>query len=282
MKILITGTNGQIGHYLKQILIGNNIIDCNRNICDLADLNQINYVVDLYHPDLIINCAAFTCVERAENESELAYKINRDAPKVLAEKALEYNIPFIHFSTDYIFDGKKNGQYHEDDSPNPLGVYGKSKLAGEEAIRKASGQYYIFRTSWLYSNVSNNFYLTIKNLCFNKQKVKIVTDKTSVPTSALFIAEQVKKIIPQLSHSNKGLYHLVPDGYCSCYEFSRAIMSNAKPKFNLDRLLPIKSEEYNSMVKRPDKTILANKKVKDTFMLEFNDWYTELLKYIKK
>ena len=167
MKILITGINGQVGNALMQQLTEYELVGLTRQDCDLTNPDQIKRVIDQHQPDLIINPAAYTKVDQAEDEPELAFLINRDAPRVMAEKAREYDIPFIHFSTDYVFDGEKKGAYKEDDPTNPLGVYGQSKLAGEQAIQNIGGQFYILRTSWVYSHIGKNFYLTMKGLSEN-------------------------------------------------------------------------------------------------------------------
>ena len=276
MKILITGTNGQVGHALMRELTDHELIGLTRQDCELTNPDQIKQVIDQHQPDLIINPAAYTKVDQAEDEPELAFQINRDAPKVMAEKAREYNIPFIHFSTDYVLDGEKEDAYYENDKTNPLGVYGQSKLEGEVAIKKVGGFFYIFRTSWVYSNIGHNFYLKIKKLSFEKNLLRVVGDQYGVPTSNFFIANQIKQIIPKLSPSNIGLYHLVPDGSVNWFGFAKNIISKVNPKFNFDDLIFILSSEYKTKVKRPSNSILLNEKIKRTFMLEFNDWQIEL------
>ena len=164
MKILITGSSGQVGHALVKNLNNHQIIPLTRKDCNLDKPDQIKKIIDRHLPDLIINSAAYTAVDHAESEKDLAYRINCDAPKVIAQKAYECNIPLFHFSTDYVFNGEKEYGYLEDDIAHPLGIYGKSKLAGENAIREVGGQFYIFRTSWVYSNIGNNFFLTMKKL----------------------------------------------------------------------------------------------------------------------
>ena len=280
MKILITGINGQVGHALMQQLTNHELIGLTRQDCDLTNSDQIKQIIDQHQPDLIINPAAYTKVDQAEDEPELAFQINRDAPKVMAEKAREYNIPFIHFSTDYVFDGEKEGGYKESDQANPLAVYGQSKLAGEEAIQEIGGQFYIFRTSRVYSNIGHNFYLTMKRLSQERDELKVVSDQESVPTSNLFIAEQMQKIIPQLYENNIGIYHLVPDGQCSWYEFTKVIISKANPSFNIDNCHPILTHELPIKASRPLNSCLNNQKVKKTFMLKFRDWQKELNKAI--
>ena len=278
MRILITGVNGQVGHALMQELTEHELIGITRQDCDLTNLDEIRQVIDQHQPGLIINPAAYTKVDQAEDEPELAFKINRDAPKVMAEKAREYNIPLIHFSTDYVFNGEKETAYVEDDPTHPLGVYGQSKCAGEEAIQEVGGLIYIFRTSWVYSNIGHNFFLTMKKLSQEREELKVVADQIGVPTSNQFIAEQIKAIIPQLNQNNTGLYHLVPDGSCSWYEFAKEIIGQTNPKFNLKNLHPITSKEFVTKTKRPNTSVLANKKVKEAYGLKFSN----IEKYLSK
>jgi len=278
MKILITGVSGQVGYALSQTLIEEELVSITRQKCDLAKSDQIKKTIDYHKPDLIINPAAYTKVDQAEHDKELAFKINRNAPKVMAEKAREYNIPFIHFSTDYIFDGEKSDSYKEGDSTHPLGVYGQSKLDGEKAVQEVGGYFYIFRTSWVYSTIGNNFYMMMKRLSQERKELKVVNDQQGVPTSNFFIAKQIQKIIPQLNSNNTGIYHLVPEGFCSWYEFARVIISQKNIQFNLKKLKPIQSNEFKTKTKRPENSRLNNDKVKKTFMLKFSDWSDELNK----
>ncbi len=277
MKILITGINGQVGHALMQQLNDHELIGLTRQDCDLTNPDQIRWVIDQHQPDLIINPAAYTKVDQAEDEHELAFLINRDAPRVMAEKAREYDIPFVHFSTDYVFDGKKKGAYKEDDPTNPLGVYGASKSAGEEAIQNVGGKFYIFRTSWVYSDRGHNFYQTINRLAQEKTTFNIVSDQFGVPTSAYFIANQLADTINRLSSDNVGIYHLVPNDSCSWFDFAYAILKKNQPKFILNNLNPINTSEYPTKALRPMNSILNNGKFKKTFMVEFDGWQNELL-----
>jgi len=280
MKILITGINGQVGHALMRELSDHELIGLARKDCDLTKPDQIRQAIDHHQPDLIINPAAYTKVDQAEDEPELAFLINRDAPKVMAEKAREYNIPFIHFSTDYVFDGEKEEAYAEKDPTQPLGIYGQSKLAGEEVIQEVGGQNYIFRTSWVYSTIGHNFFLTMKKLCQEREELKVVADQTGVPTSNQFIAEQMKTIIPHLTESNTGIYHLVPDGSSSWYEFAKQIIGQTNPQFNLKNLYQIQTHEFPTTTKRPKNSILNNAKIKKSFNLTLKNWQAELEKII--
>ncbi len=278
MKILITGTYGQVGHALMKQLTDYELVGLTRQDCDLAKPDQIRQVIDQHQPDLIINPAAYTQVDQAEDEPELAFQINRDAPKVMAEKAREYDIPLIHFSTDYVFDGKKKVAYKEDDPTNPLGVYGASKWAGEEAIKAVGGKFYILRTSWVYSDIGHNFYLTMKRLSEKRDEIRVVSDQFGVPTSNLFIAKQTKKMINQLISENVGIYNLVPDGHCSWCEFAKQIITKTTPAFDINKILPIDTDQYPTNAKRPKSSVLDNSLIKTVFMLKFDDWITELRK----
>jgi len=280
MKILITGVNGQVGHELMRALTDHKLIGLTRKDCDLNNLDQIKQVIDQHRPDLIINPAAYTKVDQAGDEPELAFKINRDAPKVMAEKACEYHIPFIHLSTDYVFDGEKKEAYVETDPTNPLGVYGQSKLAGEEMIQEVGGRIYIFRASWVYSNIGHNFFLTIKRFSQEREELKVVSDQIGVPTSNQFIARQIQQVIPQLNENNVGIYHLVPDGSCSWYEFAQEIIGQTNPQFNLKNLYKIQTHEFPTKTKRPKNSVLNNAKIKQIFNLELHTWDNELEKLI--
>jgi len=280
MKILITGVNGQVGHALMHELTDHELIGLTRQDCDLTNSDQIRQAIDQHQPDMIINPAAYTKVDQAEDEPEVAFKINRDAPKVMAEKAREYNIPFIHFSTDYVFDGEKKESYDEMDLTNPLGIYGKSKLKGEEEIQEVGGKFYIFRTSWVYSNIGQNFYITIKNLSKELRELRVVADQFGVPTPNHFIADQIKKIILQLSENNTGIYHMVPNGSCSWFEFAKTIIEQNNPNYYIADLHAIKTNEFPTKTKRPNNSILCNDKIKREFNLVFDHWEQEFQRII--
>ena len=282
MKILITGINGQVGHALMHELTDHELIGLTKHDCDLTNPDQIKQVIEQNQPNLIINSAAYTKVDQAEDETELAFKINRDAPRVMADKAREDNIPLIHFSTDYVFDGEKKAVYEEDDPTQPIGVYGQSKCAGEEAIQEVGGQIHVFRTSWVYSNIGQNFYLIMKKLSQERDELEVVADQCGVPTSNIFIAEQMKFIIPQLNQNNTGVYHLVPDGSSSWHEFAQAIIRQTNPQFDLENLHAIQTHEFPTKTKRPKNSILNNAKIKQKFNLVFNHWQTELEKVINE
>ena len=179
-----------------------------------------------------------------------------------------------------MFDGEKNGAYEEDNPTHPLGIYGQSKYTGEEAIQEVGGQNYIFRTSWVYSTIGHNFFLTMKRLSTERDELKVVADQLGVPTSNQFISEQIKTIIPLLDKNNRGIYHLVPDGSCSWHEFTKTIISQVNPDFNLEKLHAIQTHEFLTKTKRPKNSILNNAKIKKSFNLTLNNWQVGLEKII--
>lgn len=276
MKILIIGASGQVGSALADMLSNYNLVNVDRKNCDLRNLDNIRNIIDKNTPDLIINSAAYTKVDLAEDEKDVAFKINCDAPKAMAEKAFEHEVPFIHFSTDYVYDGEKKDSYLESDVTNPLNAYGQSKLEGDRAIQEIGGQFYIFRTSWIYSNKGKNFYLTVKRLLEEHKELHVVYDQFGVPTSNYFVARVIKNIINQLNKNNIGIYNLVPNGSCSWFDFAKLIISKVNPEFNFIDLNKIPYSEYPSSVVRPKNSVLNNNKIKSTFMLEFEGWESEL------
>ena len=262
-------------------LIGHEIVLCDRKMCDLTSPDQIERLFISESFDLIINAAAFTEVDLAEEKKELAYKINCNAPKLLAKKAFELNVPIIHFSTDYVFDGLNDEKYTENDPTNPINVYGESKLAGELAIKESGAKYYIFRTSWVYSNWKKNFFMTILRLCNEKKTIRIINDQNGIPTSAGFIAKQINFIIPKLNEFNVGTYNLVPDSDGTWYDFAVSIIKLTNIRFRVENIIPILSSDFKTLAKRPKNSILSNKKIKKIFMLKFKTWQEELDEFIK-
>lgn len=283
MKILLTGSTGQVGTAIKNRLNQlkkYKVLSLTRNECDLSKLDSLKRSINKYQPELIINAAAYTKVDQAEDDIDLAYLINSKAVRILSESAKDLDVPFIHFSTDYVFDGSKQGKYNERDNPNPIGIYGKSKFDGENAIREIDGYFYIFRVSWVYSKIRNNFYLTIKNLIKEKKNIKIVSDQYGIPSSSLFIADQIAKILPKINKNNKGIYHLTPNSYCSWYDFAKSIIKHEKINFNLNNTNMINSDQYITKAIRPKNSVLDNQKIKNTFLLNFKSWEDALREFI--
>ena len=227
MKILITGQHGQVSQALQAHLQGlGELMVLGSNQLDLAKPDQIREQIRAHRPDLIINAAAHTAVDQAESEPDAAFAINAIAPGILAQEAKALGIPLIHYSTDYVFDGSKPAPYNEADTPNPLSVYGQSKLAGEQAIAAAGGQYLILRTSWVYSNQGKNFLLTMQRLLQEKPQMRIVADQIGAPTWAGTIAGSTRALIERWLAGEAGewgIYHLTAQGETSWFGFAQAI-----------------------------------------------------------
>ncbi|MNI34347.1 dTDP-4-dehydrorhamnose reductase [compost metagenome] len=251
-----------------------------RDQLDLAQPDQIRRQVQNVRPDLIINAAAHTAVDLAESEPQSAFAINAVAPGILAEEALALDIPLIHYSTDYVFDGMKAGPYNEDDTPNPLGVYGKSKLAGEQAIRDVQGKHLILRTSWVYSTHGRNFLLTMQRLLQEKPELRVVADQIGAPTWAGTIANSTLALIERWQTSqvtNWGTYHLSAQGETSWFGFAQAIgealRQQGKPCADL---LPIPSSDYPTPAARPLNSRLDCSRLQRDWGVSQPDWQTAL------
>ncbi|MBV7568275.1 dTDP-4-dehydrorhamnose reductase [Pseudomonas sp. PDM27] len=281
MKVLINGRNGQVSHELQRRLgaVGELIV-LGRDQLDLAQPDQIRRQVQNIRPDLIINAAAHTAVDLAESEPQAAFAINAIAPGILAEEALALDIPLIHYSTDYVFDGLKAGPYNEDDTPNPLGVYGKSKLAGEQAIKDVQGRHLILRTSWVYSTHGRNFLLTMQRLLQEKPELRVVADQIGAPTWAGTIANSTLALIERWRANevaNWGTYHLSAQGETSWFGFAQAIgealRQQGKP---CATLLPIPSSDYPTPAARPLNSRLDCSRLQRDWGVSQPDWQTAL------
>jgi len=256
MRILITGQHGQVSRELQRHLQGlGELIVLGRDQLDLANPDQIRQQVRAHCPDLIINAAAHTAVDQAQSEPEVAFAINATAPGVLAEEAKALGIPLIHYSTDYVFDGSKPAPYTEADTPNPLGVYGQSKLAGEQAIAAVGGEHLILRTSWVYSSHGKNFLLTMQRLLQEKPQMRIVADQIGAPTWAGSIASSTRTLIERWQAGEPGewgVYHLTAGGETSWFGFAQAIGEHLRQQGKACAdLEPIPSSAYPTPAKRP-------------------------------
>ncbi|WP_339496613.1 dTDP-4-dehydrorhamnose reductase [Pseudomonas canadensis] len=256
MKILITGQHGQVSRELQLRLQGlGELIVLGRDQLDLADADQIRQHVRAHRPGLIINAAAHTAVDLAESEPDAAFAINAIAPGILAEEAKALGIPLIHYSTDYVFDGSKPAPYTETDTPNPLGVYGQSKLAGEQAVTAVGGEHLILRTSWVYSNHGKNFLLTMQRLLQEKPQMRIVADQIGAPTWAGSIANSTRALIERWQAGEPGewgIYHLTAGGETSWFGFAQAIGEHLREQDKAcAELEPIPSSAYPTPAQRP-------------------------------
>lgn len=264
MKILVTGKNGQVGYELVRSLqpLGE-VIGVDRSVMDLADLDQVRDVIRRIKPDLIVNSAAYTAVDKAESEPELAMRINGLAPGVMAEEAARLGARLVHFSTDYVFDGTKQEPYTEKDMPCPINVYGESKLAGERAIAATGVSHLIFRTSWVYGMRGKNFLLTMMRLAAERDTLRIVADQHGAPTWCRTIADVSAAILNQSRvaedvndwwRKHGGLYHLTAQGSTSWLGFADALLDAAPAK---PELVPINSDDYPVAATRPANSRLS-------------------------
>ena len=285
MRIFLTGKNGQLGYQLEHDLKKNHeVISTDRNTLDLLNLQLIEDAVLKVKPDLIINAAAYTNVDRAEKEKEIAYQVNAIAPKVLTKAAKELDIPMIHISTDYIFDGSKKEAYLEDDIANPLSIYGETKWQGEEFLR-SNPKHFILRTSWVFSHHGHNFLKTIFKLAQEKNSLNVVDDQWGSPTSVEILKKAIQAIIQDIEDKNKlnvyGTYHVTSDGETNWYLYARKILDileflKVEVKLKKNDLHAISSSQYPQIAIRPKNSRLNNEKFKKIFMIEFPHWESEV------
>ncbi len=281
LKILITGRNGQVAQALLASLQGLGELVClGRAELDLADSEAVRAQVRSLRPNLIINAAAYTAVDQAESEPEQVFAINAIAPGVLAEEAKVLGVPLIHYSTDYVFDGSKSAPYQEDDQTRPLGVYGKSKLAGEQAIAAVGGQYLILRTSWVYSLYGRNFLLTMQRLLQERDELRVVSDQIGAPTWAGTIASTTRALIEQWQTGTPGpwgVYHLTGLGETSWFGFASAIGEHLKTAGKpCARVVAIGSSEYPTPAQRPLNSRLDCSRVQAAWNVRLPEWQAAL------
>lgn len=282
-RILLFGADGQIGHELGRCLcLAGDVIPMLRKDADFSEPGQLTDLVRAHAPQLIVNAAAYTQVEGAESEPALAQRINCDAVEVLAKQASRLDIPLIHFSTDYVFSGKQKRPYREEDATGPLNAYGRSKLAGEEAIRQSGARHLIIRTAWVYSVRRHNFVGTILRLAQREPELRIVDDQIGVPTWALLPAQGVSAILARhpLAHGGwpenlSGKYHLTPLGSTSWYGFAeeiRCLLKQNYPGRVWPPVVPIRTAEFGTSAIRPAYSVLDSSKFANTFSVELPAW----------
>lgn len=251
-RILLTGKNGQVGWELERTLAPlGEVFACDRATLDLADPDRIRTLVRDTRPDIIVNAAAYTAVDKAEAEPDIAMATNAAAPGVFAEEAKRRGALLVHYSTDYVFDGAKPAPYTEADTPNPINAYGRSKLAGERAVTAVAGRHLILRTSWVYGRRGHNFLNTILRLAAERDELRIVNDQVGAPTWSRMIAEATALA---LAHANppEGLFHLTAGGAASWFRFSEAILAHTRARREREpRLTPIATNEYPLPAVRP-------------------------------
>lgn len=282
MVVLVTGANGQLGQSLQFIVEKYADIDfvfCDSSTLDITNLDNVTQVFQQFKPNYCINAAAYTAVDKAESEPEKARLINVIGAQNIAEVCKEMNCILLHISTDFVFDGSKTTPYTEDDQPNPTGVYGQTKLDGEKAIQTTFDNYYIIRTSWVYSQFGANFMKTMLRLAAERDSLSVVNDQIGTPTHAIDLAKCLLKIIEtnnqQSTTDNFGIYNFSNEGQCSWYDFAKEIFRVNNISINLQ---PIPTASYPTPAKRPSYSVLDKSKIKRVFGVEIEDWQRSLKK----
>jgi dTDP-4-dehydrorhamnose reductase len=299
LRILLTGKKGQIGAKLAVLLPGlGEVAAFDRHELDLLNPDHVRRAIRDVQPNVIVNAAAYTSVDQAESEEKQSRIINVDAPALMAEEAKRIGASLVHYSTDYVFDGSSSLPYAETDQPNPINVYGKTKLAGEEAIRAVGAPHLIFRTAWVYGTKGRNFLLTVLRLATEREELRIVRDQIGAPSWSSEIAKATAEVLLQLSAGGQndpsrfaGVYHMTAGGKASWFEFAEAILKEASrmprgiPWFETAtkgrplvtrRVTPIPTEEYPTPARRPLYSVLSNSRLKQDFGLELPAWSVQL------
>jgi len=282
MRILVTGGNGQVGYELRRVMASlGEVIAHGRDQCDMASADSVRECIREVKPDLIVNAAAYTAVDKAEQERDLAMAINATAPQVMAEEAERLGAAIVHYSTDYVFDGTKGAPYVEADAACPINVYGVTKWAGEEAVRNAGGRHLILRTSWVYGMRGNNFLLSILRLARQREELGIVADQIGSPTWSRMIAETTGAIVAQqlavstaLFEGCSGTYHLTSAGQTSWHGFAKVLLGYDPNKSEqlLKHLKAITTADYPTPAARPKYSVLDTCKLQKQFNLQMPDW----------
>ena len=253
MKVLLTGANGMLGQDLSPILedVGAFVIETSEESMDITDSALVSEVLKQVHPDLVIHCAAYTNVDKAEEEPDKAELVNVTGTENVAKICAELDIPIVYISTDYVFDGTKSTPYTPEDTPNPQNVYGRTKLGGEEMVKKYCKKYYIVRTSWLYGHYGKNFVETMLNLASSGSEIKVVDDQTGCPTWTVELANGILKLLSK----PYGIYHICGSGQTSWYGFAKEIFKSMNMDVNLK---PCTTEEFPRPAKRPKYSVMDN------------------------
>lgn len=287
MKLLVTGRNGQVGFELTRALsVLGEVVAVDRKGCDMANAEGIRALVRQVKPDVIVNAAAYTAVDKAESEQDTANAINAIAPGILGEEAAKLNALVVHYSTDYIFDGSKSGAYTENDTPNPQSAYGQSKLDGERALVKANPRHLILRTSWVYGAHGGNFAKTMLRLAADREKLTVVADQFGAPTSAALLADLTAQLIGRYAREGGekfpfGIYHAVNSGETHWCDYARFVIATALAagkamKAMPDNIAPITTAQYPTPAKRPANSRMDTTRFRDTFALRLPPWQESL------
>lgn len=271
---LVVGANGQLGNELR-LLLKEKAVYVDKDELDITDKNAVEKFFAANSFEAIVNCAAYTAVDKAESDEELAAKINVDGPRNLVASGM----PLIHISTDYVFDGTSCRPYTEDDLPNPQTAYGRTKYAGEQAVLATAQTAVIIRTAWLYSTFGNNFVKTMRRLGAERKSLNVVFDQIGTPTYAGDLAKAIVEILPRMKKGMKEIYHFSNEGVCSWYDFALAVMAQS----DLDcEVLPIESKDYPTPAHRPFYSVLNKAKIKHDFGIKINNWAISLAECVEK
>jgi len=284
MKVFVAGNKGMLAFDFVRSLEkdGMTVAGADLPELDITDRASVNTALDRERPDVVVNCAAYTAVDRAETDHELAMKVNGDGPGVLARACSQYNIPLIHISTDFIFDGSLRRPYNEDDTPNPLSVYGATKLAGEEAVRQECEHHIIVRTAWLYGVQGGNFVKTMLRLAREREEIRVVNDQTGCPTWSADLARTLSRISGAISSDSVqdywGIYNYASSGQTTWHGFASTAIGEARryEALRVERIVPITSAEFQSPVRRPAWSVLDTGKITSIFGIVPPPWQDSL------
>ena len=292
MTVLLFGGNGQVGTELRKLFAGSpELVVTTRSgsvdgmECEAADFDRpqaVKSILERVRPDLVINAAAYTAVDAAENDADAAWRANAEAPAQVAAWCAVHGVPLVHYSTDYVFDGQGSQPYREDDATAPLGVYGASKRAGEEAIIGSGAPYLIFRTAWVYASHGKNFLHTMLRLGAERERLGVVADQIGTPTSAALIARVTLQVL-QSGQLQSGIWHLVADGQTSWHGFAREIFSQAQAAGLMEKIpevVAITTADYPTPAARPAWSCLDNRKLKADFGISLPSWEQELARVL--
>ncbi len=278
-KVLLFGSNGQLGLKIKEVISSNFKCESfDREECDITNTQVVRKIISHNPNSILINCAAYTKVDQAEDDKNSCLSANYHAVKNMVNLCNEFNLLFIHFSTDYVFKGDNQKAYKETDEHLPINFYGESKKLADEYILSHANDFYLFRVSWVYDKKGRNFLNTIKNLLTEKIEIKVVNDQYGVPTSTSFIAEIVEYFLINLNQEkiDYGLYNCVPNGFCNWYEFATLIKKLLQDKNKLklanEKIIPVDSSTFKTRAKRPMNSLLDNNKIKESIEIKVNDW----------
>jgi dTDP-4-dehydrorhamnose reductase len=286
MRLLITGCYGQVGTELIRLssASGWEVKGVGRDTLDIVDGDAVSSLIRIFRPEAVINAAAYTAVDKAESEKETAFAANRDGPKNLADMCEKSGIPLIHISSDYVFDGTKlGGAYAEDDPIGPLGIYGESKAAGEEAVRYTCSRHIILRTSWVFSSHGNNFVKTMLRLGAERTEIGVVADQYGCPTSARELARVIYSILDH--DADWGTYHCAQPDSTTWYGFAQAIFDEAgkqNMKLAVNKVKPITTKDYPTPAPRPANSVLCCDRLQEAFAINIRPWSKSLVEVIRE